>query len=55
MEPVTQALLSDLFLELFDAAQFDACGAMRFARGHACAKVFVREHRKVRVNFLIEV
>ena len=31
MEPIAEALFADLFFELLDAAEFDACGALRFA------------------------
>ena len=44
VEPVADAFLAKLFLDLFDAAQFHVRGALRFVRGHAGTNVFVDQH-----------
>jgi len=40
MQPVADALFADLFFDLFDTTEFDACSALRFVGRHACADVF---------------
>jgi hypothetical protein len=44
-----------LRLDLLDAAEFDARGALRFARRHARASVFRYQRFEVGMNLLVEV
>ena len=54
-KPVTQALFADLFFNLFDAAEFDAGGALRFVLRHACAQIFFFQHFDVRMDLAVQV
>jgi hypothetical protein len=55
LEPIPEALFADLFLDLLDATEFHACGALRFFCRHARAKVVFGQHREVGMNFLVEI
>src|SRR5882724_4555827 len=54
-EPIAYPLLTNLFFHLFDAAEFDLRGALRFVRRHAGTNVFRYQHFEVGMNFMIEV
>lgn len=53
MEPVAEALFADLLFELFDAAEFYVRGTLRFCWLYARAKIFLKEHFEVGVNFVV--
>ena len=55
MQPAAQARFSNLFLDLFEAAEFDARGALRLVRLHPSANFFRGEHLAVRVDFMVQV
>jgi hypothetical protein len=55
MEPIAYVYFANLFFHLFDAAEFDPRGALRFFSRHACAKVFLDQQFEVGTNFLVEI
>src|SRR5271170_2205074 len=55
MQPVADALFADLFFHLFEAAEFDARGALRFLWRHASADVLVDQQGEVGLDLLVEV
>jgi hypothetical protein len=55
MEPSANPFFANLLFHLFDAAEFDPRGALRFLQRHACANVFLRQHFEVGTNLLVEV
>ncbi|HMI54331.1 MAG TPA: hypothetical protein VK525_22680, partial [Candidatus Saccharimonadales bacterium] len=54
-QPTAEALLANPFFHLFDAAEFDACSALRFVSGDACAEVFIGEQFEVGMKLLVQV
>jgi len=54
-EPIAYPFLANLFFHLFDAAEFDLRGALRFMQLHAGTNVFRYQHFEVGMNFMIEV
>jgi hypothetical protein len=55
MQPIADALLTDFLFHLFDAAECDARGALRFLWRHAGAEVFVSQQGQVRLHFVVEI
>ena len=55
IKPIAKAFLANLFFHLFDTAQLDPRGPLRFLRRQACTNVFLDQHFEVGMNFPVEV
>jgi hypothetical protein len=55
MEPTANPFLANLFFHLFDTAELDPRGALRFVWWHARTNVFIYQQFEVGMNLLVEV
>jgi hypothetical protein len=55
VQPVADAVRAHLFFELFDAAEFDAGGALRFVLRHSGAEVFFLQHCEVGTDLEVQI